>query len=212
MGHPRIHPCSEEELVYDAISKRQPVHLNLLIEVTGLQRLRLKDRLRRLRLAGLIRAAACNESSWSIGRCTRLDGNEIRGRLGATSAVRRVFEAGGEHTAEEIAARIGTTTKIVASQLTKLVAANAIVRTGAVYKRRSVAAVVHLFGLVPGGGERRDCANYEWCLDQLSYKYTGDAHCPKDCRGFKLPDRTARFAAAMVQRRSIWDGVQSCLV
>jgi DNA-binding MarR family transcriptional regulator len=45
--------------------------------------------------------------------------------------------------------------------------------------------------LVPGPGERRECASYDDCLDAFlsAYRTGQDAHCPRACRWHEEPPR-----------------------
>jgi hypothetical protein len=209
--HPRIVRGSDEERLYGVIAQRQPVRRDTAAAAAGLRPDQALRIFQRLRSSGMVASiGGARPVRWILGRDPGVRTAD-RGRIGLHSAVRNTFDGDAELSAIEIAELIGATAAEVCHELVRLAAANAIVRSGpldaqrqlARYRRRPAQAnVVHLFGFRAGEGERRDCANYERCLDQFTGG--GPAHCPRKCAGFKPVAKRDLLDAAMVSRRTQW--------
>jgi hypothetical protein len=208
----RIVPGSEEEQVHSLLVAGETTALDIATSLR-IDVVRVQKMLTRLNEAGLARSrrAPLNKRLWSA-QAKRPRANAIE-QIGLASAIRRLLEQGGEHSAAELAERFGAPVKRVCIELTKLVSGNHVAKIGergnnvtttTRYKARSKSNVRYLYGFVEGAGERRDCANYEWRLDQ----FTGDAdaHCAADCAGFQIIPLERLRAEAQIRRRSVFDG------
>lgn len=208
----RIVPGSEEQDIHSLLVAGETTALDiatsLRIDVARVQKM-----LTRLNEAGLARSrrAALNKRLWSA-QVKRPRASAVE-HIGLASAIRRLLEHGGEYSIAELAERFGAPVKRVTIEMTKLVTANAAVRVGdrgnnvtdaSRYKARRQSNVRRLYGFVEGAGERRDCAKYEWCLDQ----FTGDAdaHCASNCAGFQIIPLERLREEAQIRRRSVFDG------
>ncbi|MGK3981184.1 hypothetical protein WMF38_56835 [Sorangium sp. So ce118] len=210
---PRIVPGSEEEQVH-AILVTGETTAQTICDTTGIPLERVRKMLTRLDEAGMARTrrVGMHTRKWSAAK-RRPRANAVE-YIGLASAIRRLLEQGGEHAIAELADRFGAPVKRVTIEMTKLVSGNVVARVGergnnvtesSRYKaRRSADNVRHLYGFVEGEGERRDCANYEWCLD--NFKGDGDAHCAKDCAGFQVIPLERLREEARIRRRSVFDG------
>jgi hypothetical protein len=208
---PRIVPGSDEEQVH-AMLKAGETTTSAIVATLHIDLARVRKILSHLDEAGMARSrrAPLNQRLWSaVARRPRANAVE---HIGLASAIRRRLEQGGEHSIAELAERFAAPVKRVTIEVTKLVSGNQIVRVGergnnvtadSRYKARP-RNVRHIYGFVEGPGERRDCANYEWCLDQ--FVGDGDAHCAADCRGFQVIPTERLLAMATIQRRSVFDG------
>jgi hypothetical protein len=209
---PRIVPGSEEEQVHGLLVVGETTALDIATSLR-IDVMRVQKMLTRLGEAGLARSrrAALNKRLWSA-QAKRPRAGAIE-HIGLASAIRRLLEHGGEHNAAELAERFGAPVKRVCIELTKLVSGNHVAKVGergnnvtttTRYKARRQGNVRHLYGFVEGAGERRDCAKYEWCLDQFTGD--GDAHCAADCAGFQVIPLERLRAEAQIGRRSVFDG------
>lgn len=209
---PRIVPGSEEEDVHDLLLLGETTAM-AIAESLRIDLMRVRKMLTRLDEAGMARSrrVSVNKRMWSsVTRRPRANAIE---HIGLASAIRRLLERGGEYTQADLAQRFGVPVKRVSVELTKLVSGNQVVRIGergnnvtesSRYKARRLADNVrHIYGFVEGPGERRDCAKYEWCLDQ--FKCDGDAHCAKDCAGFQVIPMERLRAEAQIRRRSVFE-------
>jgi hypothetical protein len=209
---PRIVPGSDEEQVHDILLLGETTAMSIATALR-LDLERVRKMLTRLEEAGMARnrRVAVNQRLWfSVTRRPRASAVE---HIGLASAIRRLLEHGGEHTPKELAERFGAPVKRVCVELTKLVSGNHVAKVGdrgnnvsaaTRYKARRQGNVRHLCGFVEGAGERRDCAKYEWCLDQFTGD--GDAHCASDCAGFQIIPLERLREEAQIRRRSVFDG------
>lgn len=208
---PRIVPGSEEQDVHGLLllgeTTAMAISSALCIDVE-----RVRKMLSRLRAGGFatVRYLDAHRRAWRAGSGKR-GKSAADGHIGIGSAMRRLFESGGEYSAADMAQRFGISLRLAATSIVTLVNGRYIVRCSAMgdaahvrYKARAKDNVRHLYGFVEGPGERRDCANYEWCLEQ--FNGDGDAHCAANCAGFQVIPVERLRAEAQIRRRSVFDG------